>query len=97
MVCFFFILFASYDRYIGYLKNDNFDSLKSIKNSYTIKAISPNISLDRFYSKQDELKIINELIKLSSPTKIKPTIFLWPEGIISDSYLRDMSIYKDLV
>ena len=96
MVCFFFILLSSVFLIFGYLKNDNFDSLKSIKNSYTIKAISPNISLDRFYTKQDELKIINELIKLSSPTKIKPTIFLWPEGIISDSYLRDMSIYKDL-
>ena len=73
-----------------------FNSLKSVKNSYTIKAISSNISLDRFYSKQDELKIINELIKLSAPTKIEPTIFLWPEGIIPDSYLSEMSIYKNL-
>ena len=80
----------------GKLKNDNFDSLESTKNSYRIKAISPNISLDRFYSKQDELNIINELIELSAPTKIEPTIYLWPEGIIPDSYLRDMSIYKDL-
>ena len=70
--------------------------LEAIKNSYIIKAISPNISLDRFYSKQDELKIINELIELSAPTKIEPTIFLWPEGIIPDSYLRDMNIYKNL-
>ena len=80
----------------GKIKNDNFDSLENIKNSFTIRAISPNISLDKFYSKQDELKIIIELIKLSAPTKIKPTIFLWPEGIIPDSYLRDMSLYKDL-
>ena len=80
----------------GNIKNNNFNSLESVKNSYTIKAISPNISLDRFYSKQDELKIINELIELSAPTKIEPTIFLWPEGIIPDSYLRDMSVYKNL-
>jgi len=80
----------------GKIKNDNFDSLENIKNSFTIRAISPNISLDKFYSKQDELKIIIELIKLSAPTKLKPTIFLWPEGIIADSYLRDMSLYKDL-
>ena len=78
------------------MKNNNFNSLEVIKNSYKIKAISPNISLDRFYSKQDELKIINELIELSAPTKIEPSIFLWPEGIIPDSYLRDMSIYKKL-
>ena len=96
MVCFFFILMSAGFLIFGNFKNNNFNSLESIKNSYTIKAISPNISLDRFYSKQDELKIINELIEISAPTKNEPTIFLWPEGIIPDSYLRDMSIYKSL-
>jgi apolipoprotein N-acyltransferase len=96
MVCLFFIFITAVFLIFGYTKNNNFNSLESVKNSYTIKAISPNISLDRFYSKQDELKIINELIELSVSTKIKPTIFLWPEGIIPDSYLRDMNIYKNL-
>ena len=82
--------------FIVKFKNNNFNSLESVKNSYKIKAISSNISLDRFYSKQDELKIINELIELSAPKKTEPTIFLWPEGIIPDSYLRDMNIYKNL-
>ena len=96
MVCILFIFVSATFLIFGYIKNDNFNSLESIKNPYIIRAISPNISLDRFYSKQDELKIINELIELSVSTKIKPTIFLWPEGIIPDSYLRDMSIYKNL-
>jgi len=96
IICFFFILVSAAFLIFGLIKNDNFNSLESIKNSYKIKAISSNINLDRFYSKQDELKIINELIELSAPTKIEPTIFVWPEGIIPDSYLRDMSRYKDL-
>ena len=96
IVCFFFILLTIVFLIFGYIKNDKFNSLESVKNSYRIKAISPNISLDRFYTKQDELEIINELIELSAPTKKEPTIFLWPEGIIPDSYLRDMSIYKNL-
>jgi apolipoprotein N-acyltransferase len=96
MICFFFILISLAFLIFGQIKKDNFSSLESVKNSYVIKAISPNISLDRFYSKQDEVKIINELIKLSAPTKIEPTIYLWPEGIISDSYLKDMSGYKKL-
>jgi len=96
MVCFFFILASAGFLIFGHIKNNNFNSLESIKNSYVIKAISPNISLDRFYSKQDELKIINELIELSAPTKKEPTIFLWPEGIIPDSYLRDIGVYKTL-
>ena len=96
IVCFFFILVSAGFLIFGNIKNDNFNSLESIKNSYKIKAISPNISLDRFYSKQEELRIINELIELSAPTKTEPTIFLWPEGIIPDSYLNDMIVYKDL-
>jgi len=96
IVCFFFILMSAGFLIFGNFKNNYFNSLKVTKNTYTIKAISPNINLDRFYSKQDELKIINELIELSDPTKIEPTVFLWPEGIIPDSYLRDMNIYKSL-
>jgi len=96
IVCFFFILVSVGFLIFGNFKNNNFNSSEDIKKPYTIKAISSNISLDRFYSKQDELKIINELIELSAPTETEPTIFLWPEGIIPDSYLRDMSIYKNL-
>ena len=96
MICFLFILVSISFLIFGNIKNNNFYSLEDIKNSYTIKAISPNISLDRFYSKKDELKIINELIKLSAPTKKEPTIFLWPEGIIPDSNVSNINIYKDL-
>ena len=96
IVCLFFILVSISFLVFGKIRNYNFNSLESVKNPYTIKAISSNISLDRFYSKQDELKIINELIELSAPTKKKPTIFLWPEGIIPDSYVRDMKLYKNL-
>ena len=96
VVCFFFILISTFFLIFGNFKNNQFNSLDNIKNPFVIRAISPNISLDRFYSKQDELKIISELISLSSPAKKIPTIFIWPEGIIPDSHLRDMSIYKDL-
>jgi apolipoprotein N-acyltransferase len=96
VVCFFFIVVSVGFLIFGNIKVSNFNSLKSVKNSYIIKSISSNISIDKFYSKQDEVKIINELIELSEPKKKKPTIFLWPEGIIPDSYLSDMKIYKKL-
>ena len=92
----FFIIMSLGFLIFGNIKINNFNSLKSVKNPYSIKAISPNISLDRFYSKQDELKIINELIELSAPTKKTPTIFLWPEGIIPDSYVGNINRYKNL-
>ena len=96
MVCFSFIVISISFLIFGNVKINNFNLSESVKNSYRIKAISSNISLDRFYSEQDELKIINELIELSAPTKKEPTIYLWPEGIIPDSYVRDMKIYKNL-
>ena len=96
IVCFLFIVISGVFLIFGNLKYNQFNTADDIKNNFTIRAISPNISLDRFYSNQDELKIINELIELSAPTKTEPTIFIWPEGIIPDSYLGDMSVYKSL-
>ena len=96
MTSFFFIIVVFSFLIYGYLKNNKFNSLESVENSYIIRAVSSDISLDRFYSKEDELKIINELVALSAPEKKKPTIFLWPEGIIPDSHLKDMKIYKYL-
>ena len=96
MICFLFILVSAGFLVFGVIQNNNFNSIKSLKNPYLIKAISPNISLNRFYSGQDELKIINELIDLSVTEKKTPTIYLWPEGIIPDSHIVDMGIYKDL-
>ena len=96
IVCFSFIIISVGFLIYGNIKNNKFESLESVKNSYIIKAISSNISLDRFYSEQNELKIINELITISAPIKNEPTIFIWPEGIIPDSYVSDMDIYKDL-
>ena len=95
-LCLFFLLVSVSFLIFGNLKNNEFKYLENVENSYTIRAISSNISLDRFYSKQDELKIIKELITLSNPKNKKPTIFIWPEGIIPDSYLEDISIHKKL-
>ena len=96
IVCFFFIVISAGFLIFGNLKHNQFNTSVDINNNFTIRAVSPNISLDRFYSKQDELKIIQELISLSSPEKKEPTVFLWPEGVIPDSYLSGMDIYKEL-
>ena len=96
VVCLFFILVSISFLIFGNMKHDHFKNLENVKNPYIIRAISSNITLDRFYSKQDELEIINELVTLSASKKKEPTIFIWPEGIIPDSYVRDMNIYKDL-
>jgi apolipoprotein N-acyltransferase len=93
--CFFIILTVSF-LIFGNLKIKQFNSMETIKNLFTVRVVSSNISLDRFYSKKDELEIINELILLSSSEKKEPTIYLWPEGIIPDSDISDINFYSDL-
>ena len=67
----------------------NFDD-----NTY-IKIISPNFSLSQYKSNSEELQL-KRLIRISDPEKDKKTIFIWPEGIFYESYLADITKYKDL-
>jgi apolipoprotein N-acyltransferase len=80
----------------GNIKSDQFNTIKSNSHNYIVRAVSPNIKLNRFYSDKNEKKTINELISLSNPVADEPTIFVWPEGIISDFYSNDFKIYEDL-
>ena len=73
-----------------------FLSKKLKENPYTIRVINSNISLDRFYENTDSEEVINELINLSSPHPEKKIFFLWPEGIIPDTYQDQLILYKDL-
>jgi len=80
----------------GKVYKNFFLSKELIENPYTIRVISSNISLDRFYENIDTENVINELIKLSSPNPEKKIFFLWPEGIIPDTYQDQLVLYKDL-
>jgi len=66
------------------------------KNPFTIRVISSNISLNRFYKNIDTKNVITELINLSSPDPEKKIFFLWPEGIIPDTYQDELILYNDL-
>ncbi len=72
-------------------KKKKYDNLSSI-----IRVVSPNVPIERFLSNQDSEKSINELISLSDPQNLKKTIFIYPEGIITSIYLKDLKFFKDL-
>ena len=93
---FSFILIVISFFIFGTLKKDQFNNLTNKKHDYVIRVVSPNIGLDRFYSGREEIEIINELILLSNPQPNIPTVFVWPEGIITDTNLRDIKIYENL-
>jgi len=91
-IIFLALLFVSNYFYGNYkTKNDNY----IFDENFSVKIISPNFSLEEYRNK-DEILQLKRLIKISEPEKEKKTIFIWPEGIFYESYLQDLSIYKDL-
>ncbi len=67
----------------------------SFDEKVNVKIISPNFSL-KDYTNISEESQIKRLIKISDPEKSKKTLFIWPEGIFYQSYLRDIKKYKNL-
>ena len=92
----FMLLIPILFLYYGKLHKQKFLNSETIDNPYLIRIIGSNISLDRFYSDNQTENIINELINLSSPETNKRTFFLWPEGIIPNTYLDEFKLYKHL-
>ena len=41
-------------------------------------------------------KSIEKLIKLSNPNKYQKTIFVWPEAMLSSTYLNEITKYKEI-
>ena len=80
----------------GNLNEKKFKNKEVKDNSYTIRIIGSNISLDRFYNNIQTEEVINELISISSPKSNKKTFFIWPEGIIPNTHQDEIVLYKDI-
>ena len=61
---------------------------------YKLRAINSNISLDRFYSSNNPVLVIKELIEISNPNFDEKTIFVWPEGILPNVSQKELIEYK---
>ena len=69
-------------------KNDNLGSI--------IRVVSPNIPIERFLSNQNTERNINELISLGDPHSLEKIIFIYPEGIITSIYFKDLKFFKNI-
>tara|TARA_B100001027_G_scaffold151373_1_gene106229 strand:+ start:184 stop:1704 length:1521 start_codon:yes stop_codon:yes gene_type:complete len=76
---------------IGDFEKKNYENLNSV-----IRVISPNIPIERFLKNQDTTKNINELISLSEPNNFNNIIFIFPEGIITSIYFKDLKFFKNI-
>ena len=87
------ILFFTYGSY----QEKEFFNTELKKNPYTIRVIGSNISISRFYNNLETENIINELISISSPEKEKEIFFVWPEGIIPNTYQDELNLYNEVI
>ena len=95
-VCTFFLLLPILFFTHGMFQKNKYLNNIEEENPYIIRIIGSNISLDRFYENTQTEIIINELISISSPEKEKKFLFIWPEGIIPNSYQNELDLYKDI-
>jgi len=67
-----------------------------LNKNFLIKVISSKVHINRFYNVDNEEKILKDLINLSKPDKSIPTIFIWPEGMLPSTNLKNIQKYKNL-
>ncbi len=94
-VCIFFLLLPIMFFVHGSFQKQKFLNKELKEIPYSIRIIGSNISLDRFYNNNKRKEVIDELISLSSPISNKKIFFLWPEGIIPNTYQNEMYLYND--
>ena len=96
VVCIFLLLLPiSFYTYGEFLKK-NFYNSKEKELPFAVRVIGANISLDRYYKNVNAESVINELISISSPIEEKKTFFVWPEGIIPNTYEDQLDLYNDI-
>ena len=95
IICFCLILVVLNFLY-GNLNIKNFEKKKYDNLDSVIRVVSPNIPIERFLINQDLEKYINELFTLDNPNIAKKKIIIFPEGIISSIYLKDLKFFKNI-
>ncbi len=89
-----FILFFLFGNYkLNISKSDNI----LINEEFNLKVLASKIDINRFYNIENEKELVAQLIDLGNKSDNNlPTIFIWPEGVLTASFLKDIKKYKDL-
>ena len=96
IVCIFLLLMPIIFFVHGNFQKKQFQNKEVEKFPHTIRIIGSNISLERFNNEIEAEEVINELISISSPISNKKMFFIWPEGIIPNTYQSEMFLYTDI-
>ncbi len=81
-VCFFFIMSIIFFYIYGSSYQKKFNNVVQKDYDYKVRVIGSNIGIERFYTNNDSVSVIKDLIKISNPDINEKIIFVWPEGIL---------------
>jgi len=93
-ICIVFLIMPLLFYIFGSTYKETFFISDKINYDYKVRAVSTNISLDRYYSNIDSVSVIKDLIDISKPNKNEKIIFVWPEGILPDISQKELVEYK---
>ena len=88
------IIFINY--FWGHTNLKKYELVEKNDLGFTIKIISPKISINRYFQKENPSEFISELINISEPVSSSETLFIFPEGILSNIYFEDLKDFKKL-
>ena len=91
---FFSILLISINFFYGISVIKKYKEFNKTNLNFVIKIISPKVDIKRFFQNEAPEKIILELIKLSEPDYSENTLFIFPEGVLSNIYLQDLKNFS---
>ena len=95
-IFFFSLLFVFSNYFWGNLNLKEFELIKKKDLGFSIKIISPKININRYFQNENSKEFISELINISKPNLSSETIFILPEGILSNIYFEDLKKFKTL-
>ena len=87
-------LFTNY--FWGNLNLRQFELTEKKDLGFNIKIISPTININRYFQNENPNQLILELINISKPDPSIETLFILPEGILSNIYFEDLKKFKTL-
>jgi len=91
---FFSILLLFINFFYGNSVIKKYEEANKTNLNFVIKIISPKVDIKRFFQNEAPEKTILELIKLSEPDHSENTLFIFPEGVLSNIYLQDLKNFS---
>ncbi len=97
----FFLISSIFLLSINFFYGDSvikkYEEINKTNLNFIIKIMSPKVDIKRFFENEAPEKTILELIKLSKPNYSENTLFIFPEGVLSNIYLQDLKNFSFII